>query len=303
MENFLKILKEKYHILLLFLGSIIIVLSIIDRLSTSELKTKSASLINYPILIVGVLMVLVSLIIVLSQESFFFKKHHKKISTLENNSKSISFGKSKIIVRTGKIEKTNISANLAIILPANEYFDDECINDNRSSLGAFIQSHYPNQELKIKELINNELKEKKYTLKEKSENKNSKSYGVGTSIILKRPLESKFNLIISAVTKQDSKSGIQSSISALMLASENIQKILIEERIEKIYMPLLGSGHGGLSDKVSLFSLILSFSNYAKIKQNKEINIIVFQKNKKSKADISKKDIVRTINNVCEIIC
>lgn len=55
----------------------------------------------------------------------------------------IQLGRANVSIEVGQIQNYRTTESRAVIaLPANEYFDDECISDTNSSLGAFVQHHY-----------------------------------------------------------------------------------------------------------------------------------------------------------------
>ena len=56
---------------------------------------------------------------------------------------SLQLGRASVSVEIGRIQDYQPSDSQTVIaLPANEYFDDECISDTNSSLGAFVQHHF-----------------------------------------------------------------------------------------------------------------------------------------------------------------
>ncbi len=296
MQKIIKHLKDKYNLILLIIGVLLVLLSNFEITNFKELKIQSTSLI-YPLFILGLILIIISVFLELNILSW----RNKKIKKNKKENFSIKLGKSKINIFSGRIEKIQLKSNLTFVLPANEYFDDECIVDKKSVLGSFIQTHFPNQEKIIQKLIFKELENRRTEIKEKKEGVSQKSYEIGTSILIKEPLNSSINLIITAVTKQDVENGIYSNISFLIKASDNIQKILYNNRLDKVYIPLLGSGHGGLNDKASLFTLVLSFWNFINLKQNKEIYFIIFKKNKDTKSTINQKDTLKILNTVCNL--
>jgi len=231
------------------------------------------------------------------QENLFIKLSGKaKIEKVKKGLYSVIFDKSKINLKYGKIEECDCEHNdTAIVLPANEFFDDECIRDKKSALGSFIQKHFPNQEEKFEELIRKELQNLNGKDVEKEDGILQKSYGIGTCIFLKNPLNSNYNIIISSVTQKRKGIGLHSNISFLMQAINNIHLIALDKRINKIKTPLLGAGHGGLNNKISLFAIVLGFSQFLMVKQNKEVTVVIFKKDEESKADINKKNIYRIL--------
>ena len=79
-----------------------------------------------------------------------------------NNGYWISFGTLTIKVSFGRIEEFDCAddeGNHLIALPANEFFDDDCIHDSRSALGAFMQHHFKENIPDIQALVKEALRD------------------------------------------------------------------------------------------------------------------------------------------------
>jgi Predicted nucleotide-binding protein containing TIR-like domain len=58
---------------------------------------------------------------------------------------SIKLGRTSVSVEVGRIQDyQSADARAVIALAANEYFDDQCISDRNSALGAFVQQYFSN---------------------------------------------------------------------------------------------------------------------------------------------------------------
>lgn len=66
-------------------------------------------------------------------------------------------GTTPLNVRLGRIEDVPAGEHDAVVLPANEYFDDECVRDERSALVAFVQKHFATRITELQVLIRDEL--------------------------------------------------------------------------------------------------------------------------------------------------
>ena len=96
------------------------------------------------------------------------------------NGYSIIHGSFVLNVLFGKIETIDCPRDECLIaLPANEFFDDECINDNRSALGAYMKYHFEQNIPKIKSLVKKLLQNEPYEEVEKEPGTLVPSYGVG----------------------------------------------------------------------------------------------------------------------------
>ena len=72
---------------------------------------------------------------------------------------------------------------------------------------------------------------------------------------------------------------------------------MVDKRITKIYLPIMGAGHGCLGDEVALFTLVLAWAEIMckPLSRNVEINIVVFKADEKSKPRLSSKVIKRIL--------
>lgn len=181
-----------------------------------------------------------------------------------------------------------------VILPANDKFDDECIEDIGSVLGSFVRSLYPNGNENFKSDIRKELQKK-----------NPESFVVGDwiSIDAKSSI-SEFKIGIVAVTNKIDDDIIASSEN-VMLAFKGISRIMIKERIQKVYLPLMGSGHGGLSPELSLLCLLISAIE--QIRRNagnilRDVNIVIYKRDngEREVPAVRMKRIVKFVLNYCK---
>src|SRR5271169_485210 len=61
-----------------------------------------------------------------------------------------------IKVVEGRIEEYSHNSRVAVVLPCNEYFDDNCIGDTRSALGAYVNRSIEGQASALSKLIKEE---------------------------------------------------------------------------------------------------------------------------------------------------
>jgi hypothetical protein len=74
-----------------------------------------------------------------------------------------------------------------VALPANEYFDDECISDLNSSLGAFIQHHFKDRVDDLIQEVQNKLIDVPSQRVPRAERRIGESYGIGEVVFLNIP--------------------------------------------------------------------------------------------------------------------
>jgi hypothetical protein len=195
----------------------------------------------------------------------------KKVSD-DKYSMNINLGGNHIInIVYGKINHfEEYDKRTLVILPANDKFDDECIDDTGSVLGSFTRSLYPNGNESFKSEIKKEIQKR-----------NTESFNIGDWISVDtKSSNSEFKIGIVAVTNKIEDDIIASSEN-VMLAFKGILKIMTIKRIQRVYMPLIGSGHGGLSPELSLLCILISAIEH--IKRNtgsilRDVNIVIYKK-------------------------
>jgi predicted nucleotide-binding protein with TIR-like domain len=175
---------------------------------------------------------------------------------------------SELTVRFGRIEQCGGEGFGSVVaLPANEYFDDECITDPRSALGSFVLHHFRDRLSDIKRVVAEARIARKPTLVQRDVGKYQESFGVGTSLWLERPLETPLSVILSAVTRERVDEGPKAEPSYVFAAVRSISRIMNNKRLTDLYIPLLGSGHGDMDKPVALYCLALALACTPDIKQ------------------------------------
>jgi hypothetical protein len=287
------ILKQKYQGVIAILGFILISISFfkVDDFTKYQFSPNENPVI--PTFIVGILLIFASIVCFLITENVFVWNwlnltNIKKI----DNGFSAFLGEAKLNVIYGKIQDYNAEDDSSvIILPANEFFDDDCINDKKSSMGAYMHSKFPNQIHEIQQAVHVKTKDMASIEREKETGIFQKSYGVGKCIFLDKPIMTNHRIILASVTSHRAGQGIRSEISYIFQAVNEIFKILMDKRIFKVYSPLMGAGHGCLEPEVALFALILAWSEilYKPRTPHIEVTIIVFRSNENIKPRLNQR--------------
>jgi O-acetyl-ADP-ribose deacetylase (regulator of RNase III) len=226
---------------------------------------------NYIKLSIGIIFILLFLV-----QHCFFRHQHSTKQKITTNGKIFRYNNINITLKLGKIEDNkNYSRNSIILLPANTKFDDDCITDNKSALGAFFIEYYPNQ-----------LKEAKEAMVLQAQN-NCKTIGtdefeLGSIIILPPPFDKVSKVAISAITKRQPQKGITANLSTISLCIRNIFEITSDKKIDTIILPALGSGHGGLELKYSINSILFHLKYYSQLYHHiKQVFIMIYSNDMK----------------------
>jgi O-acetyl-ADP-ribose deacetylase (regulator of RNase III) len=99
----------------------------------------------------------------------------------------------------------------------------------------------------------------------------------------------KINILISAVTQDNSGIGIQANAIGIINSIKNALSLCSENRYSSITMPIIGTGHGGIESNISLMLICIQYFLSVYHLQNyhvKELVIIVFDNDKRLRNDI-----------------
>lgn len=193
--------------------------------------------------------------------------------------------RSDLTVAYGRIEDCSFDHGQSVlVLPANEFLDDECITDVRSALGSFVQHHFADRMDEFKRLIARLRAELPAAVVEREAGRFQESFGVGTSLFIREPLGRSMNLILTAATRKRAGEGIKAEPSYVLACLNSISRIMNDEKLTDVYLPLLGSGHGDLTNEVALLCLITGISTLADIRH---AHVVLYQRSATSEPSIA----------------
>ena len=287
---------KNYKVASLIFAFLFFFLGIFKVNDIAKFSIEALPRLNIAAIIIGIVFLIISIITFFELDMFYLNTI--KIKNLKNDGICVQIDRASIMIHFCKIEEIEKKPDSVVVLPANEYFDDECINDKRSSLGAYIDKYFKNQISEFQKAVSHELTEKMIPITQQVKKEGEplqSSYGIGTSILLTKPINTEERVMLISVTEQRAGQGLYSNISFVYKAVNGIYKKVTDNRIGNIYVPLLGSGHGGLNKRIALLSLVTAFAELIKKDGGSKIqtlNIVIFKSGKK--VDI-KKRIVRKI--------
>lgn len=215
------------------------------------------------------------------------------------NSYCTKLGAMTIKVILGKIEESDHSdEDCLVALPANEFFDDDCIHDSRSALGAFMQHYFKDNIPSIQELVRDALRNEPSEKVNKKPGETASSYGVGKCVFLDRPLSSRLRIAMVSVTTQRADVGLRADAAYLFEAAESLQRVMANNRLTRLNIPILGSGHGGLKGEVSLICMLIAFGELHRKygRTLKEVNIVVFRRSENHPPSLPVANIERALD-------
>ena len=194
----------------------------------------------------------------------------------------LRFARTNVIVEVGRIENCQAAdARTAITLAANEFFDDQCIFDLNSALGAFVQHHFGNNVPDFIRQVKAELVDVPSQRVPRTERHIDESYGIGKAIFLDR-LQPDYRLILVSATTERTGVGLRAEPHFLYAALEGVIETMNEHRLSSLVMPVLGAGHGGIPLPIAiLFNLLAVRSILTEDigRHMREIRIVVFDGN------------------------
>ena len=86
-------------------------------------------------------------------------------------------------------------------------------------------------------------------------------------------------IVVTASTIRTVGAGIISSPQIICNCVEEILKATADQRIDTLYLPILGSGHGGVDRGLALLFLLLAMLHFSKTYHHiKVVNIVVHPK-------------------------
>jgi O-acetyl-ADP-ribose deacetylase (regulator of RNase III) len=197
-----------------------------------------------------------------------------------------------IRVVNGRLEDYAKDSQAAVVLPCNEYFDDKCVDDTRSALGAYVNSTFEGQVPQFVSLMTDECRKRFGTgsKAQKTEDEEAVSYGVGRCMLLTQPLGRNVTVALLSTTTQRAGQGLHSRISYLFDGMRELVSRLGSARINEVVMPVLGSGHGGVDPPLAFVGLLGALAEAARYAQGsqrlKKVTIVVYRRDGRAKPQV-----------------
>lgn len=160
-----------------------------------------------------------------------------------------------IDVVTGTIQAVRpVPQNGVVVLPANTMFDDDCVSDPNSALGAYFQTHFKSRISEVQVLIRDQL----HAI---DPNPSTRNYPLGTTVYLDQPIGSGQRIAVTAVTEKVPGYGMRADTLSLVAALKGVMRLASERRLSEVWMPVMGTGHGNLEFSVALAMIVMQLAN------------------------------------------
>ena len=233
-------------------------------------KTQGVSLhgnAHWAMVVFGLVLVVIGVIL------FLLTDEARGIRNRLNYDKGVEIkrGDLRIIIKTGEIQAIHdATRNAAIVLPANTTFVDGCAADARTAMGAFFTTHFPGDVGQLPSLLREILDTAGIRTEE------SGQYTAGTTVMLPDYFAKPAWIVVTASTIRTPGAGIISGPDILCICIEKILKATADQRIDTLYLPILGSGHGGVERGLALLFLLLAMLHFSKSYHHiKVVHIVV----------------------------
>ena len=196
-------------------------------------------------------------------------------------------------VVAGRLEEQQLARGCAVVLPCNEYFDDECAADANSALGAYVNRAFDGRAEEFLSLMKQECRKQlgEGLRQQKTTTCWSESFGVGKCLLLVSPLKQSTPVALISTTTQRAGKGLSSKISDLFVGMHELVARLADARLNEVVMPILGAGHGSIYPPQALVSLLLAIDEvvrYAGGQFLKRATIVIFQRHADSQPEVAR---------------
>lgn len=197
-----------------------------------------------------------------------------------------------IWVVNGRIEECPHATDTVIVLPCNEYFDDYCVRDAKSALGAYVTRMFEGQADAFIALMKDVCLKRFAPGKEqqKTDSERAVSFGPGKCLLLIKPLGHPVPIALVSTTTQRAGEGLAARISYLFDGMGELFKVMADARLSKAVMPVMGAGHGGIDTPLAFVGLLLALAEAARYGQGgqrlRKVTILVYKPASDSPAEV-----------------
>jgi Thoeris protein ThsA, Macro domain len=293
-----QLFKQPFSFVIGVVGSFLIVAGFFKIDDISKLAISPLPKAIYLSVIIGVVLLATSIALYAATNLSIATYSISSVKRLSNGF-SVSNESFCLNVLFGRIEAMDCGDDDCMVaLPTNEFFDQDCMTDPSGALGAYMLHHFKHAIPEMKALIASALQNQPTTEVEKEPGVLVKSYGVGKCVYLDRPLSSAHRIAIVAVTTKRANEGLQADARYLFDAIASLYREMANRRLNKLYIPVMGSGHGGLKGPVSLVCMLIAFTELQRRQSGhhlKNANIVVFRRDDNSTPSVAEKSVKRSL--------
>jgi hypothetical protein len=289
------LLKQQYWVMTLFLGVALVGISCINLDKDRYWSTHSPD--PVALFAVGIVLLLASIL------SFIYSLKdpvansglHLDLVAERGGIFSTYVGDCEVRVAKGRVEDYAFQAKgsvVVVVLPCNEYFDDECAGDIRSALGAYVNKAFKDNCSEFLSLVKQQcaMKFGPGVEQQKTENQRAISFGTGHCVFFQKPLGQDVSVALVSTTTQRSGYGLMGRISYLFDAMRELFTCLADVRVSEIIMPIMGAGHGRIHPPLAFIGLLIAVAEAARHGRGSErprkVTIVVFKRDRNTPAEV-----------------
>jgi hypothetical protein len=194
----------------------------------------------------------------------------------------------------GRLEEYAVEPGTAVVLPCNEYFDDRCVEDTKSALGAYVNRTFEGQVEQFISLVNDECGKRlgPGVFEQKTGGESAESFGAGRCLLLLRPLGRSSPVALISTTTQRAGQGLAARISYLFDGMRELVARLADARLNDVVMPVLGAGHGRIDTPLAFVGLLLAVAEAAHHGQGgrglRRVTVVVFKGDRDTSAQVDR---------------
>jgi hypothetical protein len=206
-----------------------------------------------------------------------------------------------IRVVDGRLQDYAPDAGTVIVLPCNEYFDDECAGDTKSALGAYVNRAFEGQVEAFISLVKDECKKKlgAGVVQQKTDDERAESFGAGRCVLLVKPLERSVPVAVVSTTTQRAGQGLAARISYLFDGMRELVARLADARLTEVAMPILGAGHGRIDPPLAFVGLLLAIVEAARYGQGgqrlRKVTVVIFKRDSDTPPEVDRAVVRRAL--------
>ena len=256
--------KSSFQVVLLVFGTIFVALSCFDKVPIKDYETSISC--PWILCIIGTLLIIVSIILFVF-EKWCPRKENNTTAFIFNEDFRLSFHNISISFRFEDIQKIdNSTATCGFVLPISTNPFDGCITSASTAAGSFIAYRHTARIDKVRKILQN--------IATIGKNRNEKIFDQGRVIVLSDEFNTPGKVMLVASSEHNNKQKTNPIILFKSLA--NILQAATDNEINHLYLPIIGSGHGGMSltDALNLLIMHLKFLSQ-EYTERREITICI----------------------------
>jgi hypothetical protein len=298
--------RVKFDVLALVLGVLLVVIACFDVRDIKKLSLARTAAPNWWVFGVGLALVLAGVGMALlpgfMRTGDSFANCQSEITEMPHGIE-VRIGQNVLGVRFGHLEDSADLTRSLVILPANDLFNDACINDRRSALGAFVLTRFPGKTAQFEDAVKDGLTQLPAPTVQVGTD-GLPRYELGTSVYLDHPLGESMHLLVCAATELTSE-GLRGDLRTVFTIARKAYAVAGAYRLDTIHAPLVGAGHGAIKPARALLTQLLAWAElmYRDPDRRLTVDVIVFQRDTAAHAEIPRqhtRELLALAASLCE---